>query len=356
MASVTVISGVGDKLPAAFLVENHGYRLLLDLGEGPQPGVRPDVQAMGRVDAICLTHSHGDHTGSLQMREALGNPSVYATKQTWQQIPEHWVDERDRYVLPLKGQMSVGPLSLLCGRSGHAPGAVWFHLPDNGGLTYMGDWSREALLLPFDLPPAANLLITDASYGDRTEPLADQVEQIALAVKGGAVLPVPVNGRGPEMALQLLSRGIRVLLCPEIRKEIAALLAEPSGICSRLQLQLLEVLHHQPEQPDYTQGQVIIATDAIADSGLAAKLSQRTGFRFIFSSHMAEGTRAREMMNAGQARWIPWNVHPPLGDQLELIRATRARKVIAAFVAEHDVRQLTARSSAPLIWEREISF
>ena len=41
MASLTVISGVGGKLPAAFLVEMEGYRLLWDLGAGPQPGVRP---------------------------------------------------------------------------------------------------------------------------------------------------------------------------------------------------------------------------------------------------------------------------------------------------------------------------
>jgi hypothetical protein len=30
---------------------------------------------------------------------------------------------------------------------------------------------------------------------------------------------------------------------------------------------------------------------------------------------------------------LPWNVHPPLDDQLTLIRQTAARQVIAAFVA-----------------------
>lgn len=356
MASVTVISGVGGKLPAAFLVESHGYRLLLDLGEGPGPGVRPDLSATGRVDAICLSHSHGDHVGSLDGHQQLGSPPVYATRQTWQQIPEHWVGESHRRVLPLKGYTEVGPLHLLCGRSGHAPGSVWIHLPDNGGLTYMGDWSRESLLLPFDPPPAAELLITDASYGDRNERLEQQIEQIAQAVKGGAVLPVPVNGRGPEMALQLLARGIKVLLCPEIRKEVAERLHEPTSLSSRLQLRLLEVLHHQPDQPHYTQGQVIIAADAIADSGLAARLSTRPGFRFIFSSHVAAGTRASKMLEAGQAHWIPWNVHPPLDHQLELIRATRARQVVAAFVSPYEVQEMAARSSAMLNWHSDIQF
>ena len=36
MASLTVISGVGGKLPAAFLLEIEGYRLLWDLGAGPE--------------------------------------------------------------------------------------------------------------------------------------------------------------------------------------------------------------------------------------------------------------------------------------------------------------------------------
>ncbi|MBP2168403.1 Cft2 family RNA processing exonuclease [Erwinia toletana] len=356
MANLTVVSGVGDKLPAAFLVELHGFRLLFDLGEGPQAGIRPDISGLGKVDAICLSHSHEDHTGALDYRAQLGNPPVFATAQTWQQLTDSGIDAGDRHLLPLKGHVSVGPVALLCGRSGHAPGSVWFHLPDNGGLTYMGDWSRESRLLPFDLPPAANLLITDGSYGDRAEPLAQQISRIAEAARGGAVLPVPAHGRGPEMALQLLVQGIKVLLCPEVRKEVAQLLHEPTAICSRLQLRLLELLHHQPEQPDYTQGQVIIATDAIADGGLAAQLSQRPGFRFIFSSHVASGTRARQMLDAEQAIWLPWNVHPVLEDQLMLIRATRARQVVAAFVPEAQTRQLSSLSPARLNWQSSIEF
>lgn len=356
MASLTVISGVGDKLPAAFLVELHDFRLLFDLGEGPQAGIRPDISGLGKIDAICLSHSHDDHTGALDYRAQLGNPPVFATAQTWQQLPETMIAAGDRQLLPLKGHAAVGPVALLCGRSGHAPGSVWFHLPDSGGLTYMGDWSRESRLLPFDLPPAANLLITDASYGDRAEPLAQQIRRIADAARDGAVLPVPANGRGPEMALQLMDHGLKVLLCPAIRQEVARLLTEPAAIDASLQLRLLELLHYQPQQPDYTQGQVIIATDAVADDGLAAQLSQRRGFRFIFSSHVASGTRARQMLDAEQAIWLPWNVHPVLDDQLMLIRATRAREVVAAFVPETQTRQLSSLSPARLNWHSSITF
>ena len=72
MASLTVISGVGGKLPAAFLLEIEGYRLLWDLGAGPEPGVRPAVDAIGQVDALCLTHSHVDHAASLDSWADIG--------------------------------------------------------------------------------------------------------------------------------------------------------------------------------------------------------------------------------------------------------------------------------------------
>src|SRR4029079_8500445 len=60
-----VISGVGAKGPACFLLEAQGKRLMLDLGYGPQPGLWPNVDDVGRVDALLLRHSHKDHIGTL---------------------------------------------------------------------------------------------------------------------------------------------------------------------------------------------------------------------------------------------------------------------------------------------------
>lgn len=49
------------------------------------------------------------------------------------------------------------------GRSGHAIGGIWLHLPHEGGALYIGDWSRESGLLPFNPPPRADLVFTDLS-------------------------------------------------------------------------------------------------------------------------------------------------------------------------------------------------
>ncbi len=45
--SLRLISGVGRKGPACFLLEASGKRLLLDLGEGPPPGCLPDIEGLG---------------------------------------------------------------------------------------------------------------------------------------------------------------------------------------------------------------------------------------------------------------------------------------------------------------------
>ena len=65
--TLRIISGVGAKGPACFLLEAQGKRLMLDLGYGPQPGLWPNVDDVGRVDALLLTHSHKDHIGGLSL-------------------------------------------------------------------------------------------------------------------------------------------------------------------------------------------------------------------------------------------------------------------------------------------------
>src|ERR1700733_8545146 len=77
--SLRLISGVGAKGPACFLLETRGKRLMLDLGEGPPPGLFPDVEDIGTIDALVLSHGHKDHVGGLALLPKLGNPPVYAT-------------------------------------------------------------------------------------------------------------------------------------------------------------------------------------------------------------------------------------------------------------------------------------
>src|SRR5580658_7148809 len=86
-ALLRLISGVGAKGPACFLVEAAGLRLMLDLGEGPPPGLFPAVDAIGPIDALVLSHGHRDHIGGLALLSKLGNPPVYATDIVLRTLP-----------------------------------------------------------------------------------------------------------------------------------------------------------------------------------------------------------------------------------------------------------------------------
>jgi hypothetical protein len=66
----------------------------------------------------------------------------------------------------------------------------------------MGDYSLESLLYAFDPPPGAGTVIVDGSYGSYDTPLSECQKQLEPLVRSGPILlPVPDNGRGPEMAL-----------------------------------------------------------------------------------------------------------------------------------------------------------
>lgn len=331
-ATLTPISGLGAKGPACFLVEANGARLLLDLGQGPQPGLLPDVSKVGAVDALLLSHGHGDHAGGLKLLPQIGSPPVYASDSVRRQLGNA-IESRS---LPLFGTAEICGIRVTTGRNGHAPGGVWLHLAVGDGLLYTGDFSVESAVYAKDAAPAAATLVLDGSYGDYDIALAEAVAAFERTFDSGPVLlPVPPAGRAPDVALHVFRSGRGY---PHIDDAIrAALRALTRGGRDSLKPEACDELAMIAEQAPSIDGVegVMLAASADASSGEAARLVSQwealAGPAVVFSGYVPPGTPAERLTASGRARYLRWNVHPRIADCAHLVRQTQARTVMPAF-------------------------
>jgi Cft2 family RNA processing exonuclease len=333
-ARLIAVSGLGAKQPAAFVVEADGRRLLLDCGEGPEPGRLPDFDAIGRIDAIILSHGHNDHAGALRLRERIGAPPVYATAPVAARLPAGIAT----HPIPSRGRANVLDVEIETGTDGHAPGGVWLRLAVGAGLLYMGDHSVESALYGFDHPPATATMIFDASYGDAEETQARQRADIAdMAESAAILLPVPADGRGPEIAIFLQQAGLDVAIDDAVRSAAVLLTQAARALAKPKSLAGLETLIRdaRPLDANAPARGVMVAHGGSGDAGVAAALIRRWREQsepaIVFTGHLAAGTTGRKLVDEGRARFRRWNVHPTFSQNLRLIESVNPRQVMPAF-------------------------
>ena len=357
MAKLTAISGVGAKGPACFLVETEGVRLLLDLGYGPAPGQWPDVSGVGRVDALLLSHGHRDHAGALELAPQVGNPPLWATASVLGNLRH----KGKGGALPLNGTAQVCGITVRTGRNGHAPGGVWLNLEIADGLLYMGDHGMESPLYAFDAPPRAGTLVVDGSYGAYADSLDDCITRFRpVFERGSALFPVPVRGRGPEMAYYLASaRGILPQLGDDLRSALAGMAAHDAGsLRSGVAAELARIAR---EAPPIAAGRgLMFAGPGDADGGVAGNLVARWEREpqpeIVFTGYLPPETPAQRLTESGRAHSIRWNAHPRLTDNVALVRAVKAHTVMPAFgEARHLDAWRAAFAPATVTLEREIT-
>jgi Cft2 family RNA processing exonuclease len=327
------VSGLGPKEPAAFVIEANGRRLLLDCGEGSEAGRLPDFDAIDRVDAVVLSHGHKDHVGALRFRDRIGTPPVYATAPVLARLSGLRGHE-----IPIAGQAAVLGIPIETGRDGHAPGGVWVRVAAGEGLLYMADCSLESPLYAFDEPPPTATVVLDASYGSAEDTLDRQRQIIAeIAASGPLLLPVPPDGRGPEIAMCLYEVGFDVAIDAEVRS-VAIMLTKSAAVSAKPEaLAWLERLlaGARPLDENAPARGAMVAHGASGDIGVAAKLIERWQDEreptILFTGHLGADSTGRRLVDGGRAQFSRWNVHPRFSDNLRLIEHIAPKRVIPAF-------------------------
>lgn len=345
---IKAISGYGSKGPACFLVETNGIRLLLDLGEGPEPGVFPDLQDLGRIDAVLISHSHKDHIGGLDLLPLIGNPPVFATPMT--KLTSKHPALGAAHDLAVRGLTEVLGIAVETGRASHAPGGIWMRLGGEDGVLYTGDWTREGVLYPLDPMPPAKFLICDCAYGLYDEPLADGIAALSAACASGAVLlPMPPAGRGLEIAVLLAEAGFDIGLCDAHIAVAQDLLQSEGGeIEGTGKTRLATLLARASRLTETSQPSgVMIAASADGLSGLAAKLiarfSETRSARILFTGHVAKANPWNTLIARNQAQIIRCNVHPRLRDVAWQIEQIQPQTVMAAFLPQPALAEFEAQ-------------
>ncbi|MGO2146465.1 MBL fold metallo-hydrolase [Halomonas sp.] len=317
-ASINILSGLGDKGPAAMVVEANGKRLLLDAGGALHPG-EPVTWARGLdVDAVIISHDHIDHIGGVS--ELPASLPLYCTPLVAQALP----NGRAWQPLPERGTCQIAGIPVTTGQAGHSLGGVWIHLDVEGGIFYSGDACFESRLFPFDTPPPARIALLDASYGTYDQPQQACVDAISEHLCRPLVFPAPESGRALEMALWLAeeadARGLPLAIDPIIRANLQTLLALPTTLRRSHADDKIKALLARSDAPQPS-------LKLISDRGDTAAMWP--GFHLLHTGYLTPSRCAE--LTAGDILWQRWNVHLRASHLVALADQVNAERVVPLF-------------------------
>ena len=236
---LTLLGGTGTVTGSKYLLEHEGARLLVDAGlyQGLKQLRLRNWDSFpvppSEIDAIVLTHAHLDHSGFVPRLVQLGfRGRVYGTSATRDlctlvlpdsgRLLEEEADYANRHgfskhhpALPLyteedaraalqrftprefdEGFEPIPGVRVRLARAGHLLGAASVRVEWSGhSILFSGDLGRgdDLLMRPPELPEAADTVVIESTYGDRTHASADPLTELAdvinrTAARGGVIL------------------------------------------------------------------------------------------------------------------------------------------------------------------------
>lgn len=317
-ATIEILSGLGNKGPAAIVVEAQGKRLLLDAGGALHPDEIIRWPYNLNVDAVLISHDHIDHIGGVA--ELPANVPLYCTALVAQALPHN----RPWRPLPERGTLEVEGINITTGQAGHSLGGVWLHLAVEGGVFYSGDACFESRLFPFDTPPPARIALLDASYGAYDQSQQACIQAISKHLTQPLTFPVPATGRALEMALWLVEEAdkhsLTLAIDSVIRANLAALLALPASLRRPgAEAAIARVLARRDDQ----NATLVLVSDR--DDSPA----QWPHHRLLHTGYLTPERCAQ--LAAKEVLWQRWNVHLRASHLVALANQLGATQVVPLF-------------------------
>jgi ribonuclease BN (tRNA processing enzyme) len=223
---VTVVGCAGsfpraESAASCYLLEAEGFRLVIDLGNGAL-GALQQYAEIGDIDAICLSHLHGDHCVDLGAygvarhytpEGQLPPVPVYGPRGTAERLAPVFglvADElADRFTFRqlTAGQTEIGPFAITTEHMNHPVETFGFRVEHDGWtVAYSADTGTSEALVR--LAHDADLMLCEASFLDQPGNTPDvhlsarqAGEHAAKAGAGGLVLTHLVAWNDPELSL-----------------------------------------------------------------------------------------------------------------------------------------------------------
>ena len=186
---LTVIGCAGsipgpDSPASCYLVEADGFRMLLDLGNGALGALQRQA-GLDEIDAICLSHLHGDHCldmcaywvartygpGGPRPPIPVHGPAGTAGRLARAQGTDGPQDMSAAFTFETlsPGTRQVGPFEITVDHVNHPVETFGFRVVSGGrALAYSADTGESAALVR--LAGGADLMLCEASFADAADP------------------------------------------------------------------------------------------------------------------------------------------------------------------------------------------
>lgn len=336
--SRVVFLGTGSAVPSArrnqsgyAVIMSNGRQIIIDCGEGTQlQTMRSRSVRLGAVDAVMLTHSHGDHS--------FGLPGLLCTMQ---------MQGRDR---PLT---VVGPAGLRAAMDG------WLRFASGGAypLEYEIEW--------VELEPgkAADFRLDAFGVGVQARPLTHTVPAFGFVLREDsrraldARRAAELGARGPQLGE--LQRGNDVVVdgrtvsaaeCagPEVAGRSLAVLQDTSDSSEALEAcRDVTLLVHECTLHDALRDQAVARGHSTA--AMAGEYARRAGAHTLVLTHFSQRYRASAAEDDSGGG-------PPYVTDLVAEAAAAAGPGVAVFAAHDFFAMRAGKKSGPFAPEAELDF